>query len=179
MPLSLQQQHQQDSIQQDVTINKQLYECNICLDIARYPVLTLCGHLFCWKCLVVWLKTCNLENQPTTCPVCLKTCDENNDIIPVYGRGEEKQEADMPKRPRGRRPEVITYTMRATSTGEHEGIEGFRLFNRLISVHSTSQILPSLTMDGHAIIVETGQTGILSRLVLMLVCLYLVAILFR
>lgn len=29
MPLSIQQHHQQDAIQQYVTINKQLYECNI------------------------------------------------------------------------------------------------------------------------------------------------------
>ena len=128
----------------------------------------------------MWLKTCNLENQDTTCPVCFKVCDEKNDIIPIYGRVEEKEETDIPTRPKGHRPQVITYTMSATSTGENENNnEGFRLFNRHIIVNSTSQILPSLAMDGHSVIVETGQTGILSRLVLMLVCLYVVAILFR
>ena len=25
-----------------------LFECNICLDTASQPVVTLCGHLFCW-----------------------------------------------------------------------------------------------------------------------------------
>ncbi len=25
-----------------------LFECNICLDMASQPVITLCGHLFCW-----------------------------------------------------------------------------------------------------------------------------------
>lgn len=127
----------------------------------------------------MWLKTCSLENQDTTCPVCFKVCDEKNDIIPIYGRGEDKEETDIPKRPKGHRPEAITYTMRATLTGENEEIEGFRLFNRHIIVNSTSQILPSLAMDGNAIIVETGQIGILSRLVLMLVCLYVVALLFH
>ncbi|KAF1800689.1 hypothetical protein V8B55DRAFT_1390952 [Mucor lusitanicus] len=167
--------------QEHAAINNPLYECNICLDIARCPVLTLCGHLFCWKCLVVWLKTCNLENQNTTCPVCFRVCDQGNDIIPIYGRVEQSEEMDMPKRPRGHRPQAITYTMNAALSGESDAssIEGFRLFNRHIIVNSTSQILPSLAMEGNTILVETGQSGILSRLVLMLVCLYVVALLFR
>jgi hypothetical protein len=27
------------------------YECNICLELAKEPVVTLCGHLYCWPCL--------------------------------------------------------------------------------------------------------------------------------
>ncbi|CAN0221132.1 unnamed protein product, partial [Ectocarpus fasciculatus] len=27
------------------------FECNICLDGVREPVVTRCGHLFCWPCL--------------------------------------------------------------------------------------------------------------------------------
>jgi E3 ubiquitin-protein ligase RNF5 len=27
------------------------YECNICLDAAVDPVISLCGHLFCWSCI--------------------------------------------------------------------------------------------------------------------------------
>jgi E3 ubiquitin-protein ligase RNF5 len=28
-----------------------LFECNICLEMAKEPIVTLCGHLFCWPCL--------------------------------------------------------------------------------------------------------------------------------
>ena len=35
-----------------------LFECNICLDTASQPVVTLCGHLFCWPWYVCsrWLS---------------------------------------------------------------------------------------------------------------------------
>ena len=28
-----------------------LFQCNICLDVARDAVVSMCGHLFCWPCL--------------------------------------------------------------------------------------------------------------------------------
>lgn len=31
------------------------YSCNICLEISKEPVVTLCGHLFCWPCLFRWV----------------------------------------------------------------------------------------------------------------------------
>ena len=27
------------------------FECNICLELARDPVVTYCGHLYCWPCI--------------------------------------------------------------------------------------------------------------------------------
>jgi E3 ubiquitin-protein ligase RNF5 len=32
-----------------------MYECNICLESARDPVVTQCGHLYCWKCIYEWI----------------------------------------------------------------------------------------------------------------------------
>jgi|TARA_B110000977_G_scaffold188631_1_gene257137 E3 ubiquitin-protein ligase RNF5 len=27
------------------------FECNICLELASDPVVTQCGHLYCWPCI--------------------------------------------------------------------------------------------------------------------------------
>ncbi|KAJ2339223.1 hypothetical protein GGF43_006691, partial [Coemansia sp. RSA 2618] len=77
------------------------FSCNICFDTASEPVLTVCGHLFCWSCLVQWLE------RSATCPVCKAGCDKEK-VIPVYGRGKEekdpRQNPALPNRPQGRRP---------------------------------------------------------------------------
>lgn len=31
------------------------FECNICLELAKDPIVTLCGHLYCWPCLYRWV----------------------------------------------------------------------------------------------------------------------------
>ena len=33
------------------------FECNICYEVAREPVVTLCGHLYCWPCIYRWVRT--------------------------------------------------------------------------------------------------------------------------
>ncbi|KAJ2457174.1 hypothetical protein GGF42_002834 [Coemansia sp. RSA 2424] len=77
------------------------FSCNICFDTATDPVLTICGHLFCWSCLVQWLE------RSATCPVCKAGCDKDK-VIPVYGRGREEKDPrlnpNLPNRPAGQRP---------------------------------------------------------------------------
>lgn len=31
--------------------DKNVYECSICLENAKSPVVTRCGHIFCWPCI--------------------------------------------------------------------------------------------------------------------------------
>ncbi|KAK7323914.1 hypothetical protein VNO77_27416 [Canavalia gladiata] len=58
-----------------------LYDCNICLDMAKDPVLTCCGHLFCWPC---FYKLPYAYSDAKECPVCKGEVAEEG-IIPIYG----------------------------------------------------------------------------------------------
>ncbi|XP_073026365.1 E3 ubiquitin-protein ligase RMA3-like isoform X3 [Primulina eburnea] len=65
------------------------FDCNICLDSSNDPVVTLCGHLYCWPCLYKWLQVQNTspdsDGQPK-CPVC-KSYISTSSVVPLYGRG--------------------------------------------------------------------------------------------
>ncbi|KAJ6836196.1 uncharacterized protein M6B38_326865 [Iris pallida] len=86
------------------------FECNVCLDLAKEPVVTSCGHLFCWPCLYQWL---HVHSEHKECPVCKGEVTESN-VTPIYGRGGENKEvvedgddpgSAIPPRPRGNRLE--------------------------------------------------------------------------
>ncbi|KAJ3446309.1 hypothetical protein M0812_08846 [Anaeramoeba flamelloides] len=56
-----------------------LSKCGICFDISIDPVLTNCGHLFCWSCLSRWL-----EIGKRTCPICKNPLRKKKHIVPIY-----------------------------------------------------------------------------------------------
>ncbi|KAJ3674373.1 hypothetical protein LUZ60_004989 [Juncus effusus] len=85
------------------------FECNICLELAQDPVITLCGHLYCWPCLYKWLR---VETHTPNCPVC-KALIEESKLVPLYGRGKNPTDPrtkpvpnseQIPHRPTGQRP---------------------------------------------------------------------------
>ncbi|KAK6743983.1 hypothetical protein RB195_010966 [Necator americanus] len=80
------------------------FECNICLDTAKDAVVSMCGHLFCWPCLVQWLDT---RPNRQLCPVC-KAAISKDKVIPLYGRGGDNTDPreKVPPRPRGQRTEA-------------------------------------------------------------------------
>lgn len=88
------------------------FECNICFDLAQDPVITLCGHLYCWPCLYRWLQ---VHSHSHECPVC-KALVEEEKVIPLYGRGKTPVDprskpipgVEIPNRPQGQRPEMPT-----------------------------------------------------------------------
>ncbi|KAJ7567270.1 hypothetical protein O6H91_02G139800 [Diphasiastrum complanatum] len=99
-----------DSGKGDKVTNAGNYECNVCLEMALEPVLTSCGHLFCWPCLYQWLY---IHSEDEECPVCKGSVSES-DIIPIYGRGDATFPARhpfsdcpdfVPPRPHARRTE--------------------------------------------------------------------------
>ncbi|KAF8413889.1 hypothetical protein HHK36_001883 [Tetracentron sinense] len=65
-------------------------DCNICLDFAQDPVVTLCGHLYCWPCIYKWLyfqSISTISDQEQQCPVC-KADISHTTLVPLYGRGQ-------------------------------------------------------------------------------------------
>lgn len=88
------------------------FECNICLDVACEPVVTVCGHLFCWPCIYQWLHCYSTSKE---CPVCKGEVVTDKNLIPIYGRGVNLKipkisnpnlnEDALPPRPRARRME--------------------------------------------------------------------------
>lgn len=67
------------------------FVCSICLEPVVEPVVTLCGHLFCWPCLYRWTQRSarllgssdTLPNETPLCPVCKATIPSEN-VIPLY-----------------------------------------------------------------------------------------------
>lgn len=93
------------------------YVCNICLDIAKEAVVSLCGHLYCWGCLLTWLET---RPHRQLCPVC-KAAISREKVIPLYGRNSEKQQDPRnktPPRPQAQRSEAES----------SQGFQGFQSF---------------------------------------------------
>ena len=80
------------------------FSCNICFDAVNEPVVTACGHLYCWPCLFQWLEPGLLPHERATlgilpplqrplhdaskrvCPVCKAPCSVSR-IVPIYVRG--------------------------------------------------------------------------------------------
>ncbi|WCJ27025.1 E3 ubiquitin-protein ligase RMA1H1 [Euphorbia peplus] len=65
------------------------FDCNICLEFAHEPVVTLCGHLYCWPCIYKWLhiQSASLaSDEHPQCPVC-KADISHTTMVPLYGRG--------------------------------------------------------------------------------------------
>ncbi|XP_022969255.1 E3 ubiquitin-protein ligase RMA1H1-like [Cucurbita maxima] len=68
-----------------------LFDCNICLETVKDPVVTLCGHLFCWPCLYKWLHFQDSSKEKhgrrlQQCPVCKAEVSDAT-LVPLYGKG--------------------------------------------------------------------------------------------
>ena len=83
------------------------YSCAVCLEAhAIEPVVTACGHLYCWQCLYRWL-----DAGHNRCPVCSARVDRN-EVTPLYASDERDGELEKLRgrpaspvpRPRSRTP---------------------------------------------------------------------------
>ena len=71
------------------------FECNICFELAQDPIVTLCGHLYCWPCLYEWLQ---VHSHSHECPIC-KALIEEHKLVPIYGRGKASSDPRSRLRP--------------------------------------------------------------------------------
>ncbi|KAK4364083.1 hypothetical protein RND71_015441 [Anisodus tanguticus] len=93
------------------------FECNICLDLAHDPVVTFCGHLYCWPCIYKWIQLSeNPDQWHPQCPVCKAEVSQRT-LVPLYGRGQATKPSEnnppsegmvIPQRPRSPRCGVHT-----------------------------------------------------------------------
>src|SRR4051794_35021008 len=85
------------------------FDCNICLDIAVEPVVTRCGHLYCWPCIYEWMcpngGDCSTSTSRRPCPVC-KAPLTLDSLVPLYGRGGSRSDKPLPHPAIPRRPAV-------------------------------------------------------------------------
>jgi E3 ubiquitin-protein ligase RNF5 len=88
------------------------FTCRICLDVPEQPVVTVCGHLFCWNCVYRWIDRNKAAPQ---CPVCRAAIElpdgspQRARVIPLYVdtsmEGKDPR-SNIPPRPQAERPEA-------------------------------------------------------------------------
>ncbi|KAJ3179654.1 hypothetical protein HDU87_002860 [Geranomyces variabilis] len=122
------------------------FMCNICLETASNPIVTLCGHLYCWNCIFYWMT----GNSPfrRACPVC-KALVEKDKLVPIYGRGRKTDPRlqPVPERPRAEAPPQVVRQggwdafrfagPRANVGGNGAVVVGFGLFPSLFGIQMT------------------------------------------
>ncbi len=79
-------------------------ECPICLNNARLPVATKCGHVFCWECIKNWVNV----RRKMECPIC-KNGINLNEVIKLYVGNNQAREGEVDDRPKQERskPEYV------------------------------------------------------------------------
>jgi peroxin-10 len=60
--------------------NESRHRCVLCLDQCQDPTCTACGHVFCWICILDWVR------QQNSCPVCRQEA-QLNDLRCLYSLG--------------------------------------------------------------------------------------------
>ena len=79
-------------------MNQNYNECPICLCNAKLPVVTGCGHIFCWECIKQWVNVKGLLE----CPVC-KGGIKLNEVIKLYTGNSETTKDEVDDRPQQER----------------------------------------------------------------------------
>ncbi|KAF2293666.1 hypothetical protein GH714_003953 [Hevea brasiliensis] len=112
------------------------FDCNICLDMARDPILTHCGHLFCWPC---FYQLSYVHLNVKECPVCMKEVTDIS-IIPIYGNGNDNNTQKSRLKETGLKERSQSQDLDGASYMPERG----RFF---ASQSFTSQVLPAMRIE--------------------------------
>ncbi|KAG5859018.1 C3HC4 type zinc finger protein [Encephalitozoon hellem] len=90
------------------------YTCSICYSRPEGPVITPCGHLFCWGCLYAWSQS---TGGCKFCPTC-RSRMEIEEVISVLAVDSKKESRGLPPRPANNRKlvKVITPGIKVNGT---------------------------------------------------------------
>ncbi|RDX94877.1 E3 ubiquitin-protein ligase RNF185, partial [Mucuna pruriens] len=94
--------------------SQNFFDCNICLEMAKEPVVTCCGHLFCRACFDG--LECEYSNA-RVCPVCEGEVIESG-ITPIYGKGNVSGTSDSRGPPPPPAHRVETFRRQLVGMGE-------------------------------------------------------------
>lgn len=78
------------------------YMCSICYLSPEGPVVTPCGHLFCWGCIYVWSQS---TGGCRFCPTC-RTRMGIEEVISVLAVDSKREGRGLPPRPANSRKSV-------------------------------------------------------------------------
>ncbi|GAA0157385.1 ubiquitin-protein ligase [Lithospermum erythrorhizon] len=136
------------------------YDCNVCLQMAENPILTCCGHLFCWACFYTLPPQ---DSSSKECPVCMGEVSDHS-IIPIYGNGNHsdalKTEStfEVPPRPKAQRIESGRQmrTTHGLSVPVSEALHRLRTIIGTTGDHLSE--IPTLEHSNYNVAAQSGQT---------------------
>lgn len=85
------------------TKKNERWHCPICKEELKSPVVTPCGHIFCWPCFRKYLQ--NEEEVVKVCPICSKPVDVDK-VVPIYGQTNQSKDKEVPPPPKPERVET-------------------------------------------------------------------------
>ncbi|KAK7244313.1 hypothetical protein RIF29_39133 [Crotalaria pallida] len=131
------------------------FNCNICLESVEDPVITLCGHLYCWPCIYKWLR---IENEHQTCPIC-KSKISLSSLVPLYGCGTSNSDSgtrtqhmglEIPPRPPSYIMNNVISISSTNALASHQQIAPFQIQGAVINSSNQSNDLLGHIMSSDA-----------------------------
>lgn len=136
------------ALEMDSDIKKKVHEddgnffdCNVCFYMAKEPILTCCGHLFCWAC---FFKLPYVDSTTKECPNCKGEVSDST-IVPIYGNGDCTRESNsgssitVPPRPKAQRVESVRQQRLTRGVSHVRVAEALRRIRTSIGVGDSPQ----------------------------------------